>query len=359
MIIAVDAMGGDHAPQEIVKGALQAADEYGVEILLVGDEAAIAPLLSAAPAGKVKVLPASEVVPMGAHPLEAVRKMKDSSIVVGAAAVKDGRADALVSAGSTGAAMAAALLGWGRIKGVERPAIATILPTLQGFCLLLDAGAQADARPSHLEQFAYMGALYAERVLGVANPRVGLLNIGEEETKGNELTVAVHQRLRQAAGINFIGNVEGRDILPGMADVVVCDGFVGNVVLKSIEGVSRTIFGLITAASGSNVQSKLGAALFRPALRQVKKRLDDTEYGGAPLLGVKGVCIISHGSANAKAMKNAVRVAKEAVEHHVVSAIGSALTGRADVNAAEAASAPSFRTSAGSRLLRLSRRVEK
>lgn len=331
MIIAVDAMGGDNAPQEIVKGALIAANDYGVDILLVGREEAIMPLLPPSTSGgHVTVLPANDVIPMNAHPLAAVRKQKTASIVVGAAAVKSGQAQALVSFGSTGATMAASLLSWGRIKGVERPAIAIAIPTLKGVCLLLDAGAQADARPSHLMQFTTMGVLYTKRVLGVDAPRVGLLNIGEEETKGNELTLSVYTQLANRNDITFIGNVEGRDILPGKADVLICDGFVGNVVLKTIEGVAHTIFTLIGNAATSTMQAKLGAALFHDSLRNVKKQLDYTEYGGAPLLGVQGVCIIGHGSSNAKAVKNAIRVAKESVETQVVAAIADRLSAESD-----------------------------
>lgn len=326
MMIAVDAMGGDHAPQEIVKGALAAVDAYGVDVLLVGKKSEISPLVPTRYGSHVQLLHAADVIAMDAHPLKAVRQQKDSSVVVGVAAVKEQKAQALISAGSTGAAMAASLLGWGRIKGVDRPAIATVLPTLKGVCLMLDAGAQADCRPDHLVQFAYMGSLYAQRVLNITSPRVGLLNIGEEDSKGNELSINTHQRLRNSPGLNFIGNIEGRDILPGAADVVVCDGFVGNVVLKTIEGVANTIFSLVRTAATSSYQAKLGAAFFMPALRRVKKQLDYTEYGGAPLLGVQGVCIIAHGSSNAKAIQNAVRVAKEAVEQQVVTAISVAMS---------------------------------
>jgi glycerol-3-phosphate acyltransferase PlsX len=331
VIIAVDAMGGDYAPDEIVKGAILAANEYGVDILLVGQEEAISPLLPPMGTdGHIQIMPANDVISMNAHPLAAVRKQPNASIVVAAREVKTGRAQALVSFGSTGATMAASLLNWGRIKGVERPAIAIVLPTLQGLCLLLDAGAQADARPNHLMQFATMGVLYTKRVLGVDNPRVGLLNIGEEDTKGNELTLAVYNRLKSRNDITFIGNVEGRDVLPGKADVLICDGFMGNVVLKTIEGVAHTIFTLIGDAVTSTTKAKLGAMLLRDSLKIVKKQLDYTEYGGAPLLGVQGVCIIGHGSSNAKAVKNAIRVAKEAVETQVVAAIADRVSAESD-----------------------------
>ena len=221
--IALDAMGGDHAPEAIVEGALLAAQDLPVEILLVGDEARLAELLERAPSvpPNIEIQHASDVIAMGAHPVEAVKRQKDSSIVVAARLIKEGRADALVSAGSTGAQMAASLLAWGRIKGVERPAIGTILPGMRGPVLLLDAGAQVDCRPSHLVQFGVMGSTYMERVLGIPRPRVGLLNIGEEETKGNDLALEAYARLKETPGINFIGNVEGRDIMAGRADVVV------------------------------------------------------------------------------------------------------------------------------------------
>ena len=217
--------------------------------------------------------------------------------------------------------MACSLLEWGRIKGIERPAISTILPTLDGACIMLDVGAQVDCRPSHLAQFALMGSLYAERVLGIPRPKVGLLNNGEEEGKGCELVREAYPLLASIPDLNFIGNVEGRDILVGKADVVVCDGFVGNVVLKFAEGMGAVIFDLLREAIGSDTRSKVGGLLLRPALKQLWRKMDYTEYGGAPLLGIKGVCIISHGSSNEKAVKNAIRVACESVTSEIVGAI--------------------------------------
>jgi glycerol-3-phosphate acyltransferase PlsX len=319
--IAIDAMGGDNAPAEVVKGACLAAQEYGVDILLVGDAAQIAPILNELPHQHVEILHASDQIAMGAHPLEAVRKQKDSSLVVAANAVKQGQAQALISAGSTGAAMAASFLSWGRIKGVERPAIGTVLPTLTGPCVMVDSGAQVDAKPKQLISFAAMGSVYAAQVLGVSNPRVGLLNVGVEETKGSHLTLEVYPLLKEDPRINFVGNVEGRDILSGVVDVLVCDGFVGNVVLKSIEGVAGTLFHMLKDALTSSLRAKAGALLVKDALGALKKRFDYTEYGGAPLLGVNGVCIISHGSSDAKAIKNAIRVAHDAVKHQVVERI--------------------------------------
>lgn len=326
--IAVDAMGGDHAPEAVVLGAIEAARGSDCHILLVGDRARVEPLLeeSGASNENLTVHHATEVVAMDAHPVEAVRRQKDSSIVVATRLVKEGAADALVSAGSTGAAMATSLLQWGRIRGIERPAIGTVLPTLSGVCILLDVGAQVDSRSSHLTQFALMGNLYAQRVLGVARPKVALLSNGEEETKGSDLVRETYGRLKEIADLNFIGNIEGRDILPGKADVVVCDGFVGNVVLKFAEGMGSVIFDLLKEAIGKDMRSRLGGLLLQPALRSVSKRVDYTEYGGAPLLGVQGVCIISHGSSNEKAVKNAIRVAHESIKSNVVGAIESRIS---------------------------------
>lgn len=320
MRVAIDAMGGDHAPAEIVRGALLGAAAWGAEVLLVGDAARIEPLLPSPRPPGVEVVHAPGAIPMDAPPIEAVKRGKDASIVVAARLVKEGKADALVSAGSTGAAMAAALLTWGRIRGIDRPAIGTVLPTLNGACIILDVGANVDCRPGHLVHFGLMGTVYAERVLGISNPRVGLLNIGEEATKGNDLALEAYPRLA-GSGFRFVGNVEGRDILPGRADVVVCDGFVGNVVLKFGEGMAHVLFDLIRQAVHRDWRSRLGGYLLRGALRDVYRRMDYTEYGGAPLLGVQGVCIISHGASNAKAVKNAVRAAVEAAGQNLVRAI--------------------------------------
>jgi glycerol-3-phosphate acyltransferase PlsX len=321
--IAVDAMGGDHAPAEIVKGACRAAAELGVEILLVGDESRITPLLASLSTRRVEIRHAPDIVEMGAHPIEAVRRQKESSIVVAAGCVKRGEAHALVSAGSTGAAMAAALLSWGRIKGIERPAIGTVIPSLQGACVLLDAGAQVDTRPAHLHHFALMGSIYTEQVLAKKRPRVGLLNIGEEKSKGSQAVQEAYARLQNETRLNFIGNIEGRDILPGKADVVVCDGFVGNVVLKFAEGMAGTIFSMLKRATNTSLRSRIGALFLRKSLEEIRTKLDYTEYGGAPLLGLQGVCIIYHGSSNAKAIFNAVRVASESVSKNVVECIAA------------------------------------
>ena len=323
MRIAVDAMGGDYAPDEIVLGAVQAAQEYDIEIILVGDENAIQPLLAKYGShNRLSVVHASQVIEMCEQPSTAIRKKKDASIVVATRLVKEGRCDAVVAAGSTGAAVAAAMFGLGRIKGVERTTIATPIPNLTGTTILLDSGANVDSKPKHLVQSAVMGSIYAEYVLGIKNPRVGLLNIGEEESKGNEQALATFPLLKQLTTINFIGNVEGRDIAKGTVDVVVCDGFVGNVVLKWGEGLSSAIMQLMKdAIKNSGLLTKLASLAVLPALGGLKKKLDYAEYGGAPLLGVDGGFIICHGSSKAKAIKNAVRVARDIVAQQVISHI--------------------------------------
>jgi phosphate acyltransferase len=320
MKIAVDAMGGDYAPDEIVLGAIEAAREYQCDIILVGDQDRIQKLIDANGANDLplSIYPASEIIDMHEHPSIAIRKKKDASVVVATRLVKEGKADIVISAGSTGAAVAAALLGLGRIPGIERPTIATPMPNLTGTTILLDSGANVDSKPKHLLQNAIMGAVYAEKILGIPNPRVGLLNIGEEETKGNELVLDTYPLLKQAP-INFIGNVEGRDIPKGTVDVVVCDGFVGNVVLKLSEGLASAIMTLMKKEiEAQGFFTKMAAALVLPALRGLRKKLDYAEYGGAPLLGVDGGFIISHGSSKAKAIKNSIRVARDFVENRVV-----------------------------------------
>lgn len=313
MRIALDAMGGDYAPEEIVKGAVRAAQTYPeTEIILVGPSTRINPLLSNAPKN-IAIEEASEVIQMNEHPAQAVRKKKDSSIVVATRLVKEKKADAVVSAGSTGAQMAGALLGLGRIKGVERPAIATVLPTLDGGKLVLDVGANPDAKPEHLVQYAKMGSIYAKHIMGIANPRVALLNIGTEESKGNELTQQTYPLL-QASSLNFTGNIEGRDVPYGLADVVVCDGFVGNVVLKTAEGLAGALFELIKEKITSNPVRKLGALAVKPGLKEIARMMDYAEYGGSPLLGVKGISIVCHGSSKEKAIFNGIRVAGECAE---------------------------------------------
>ena len=304
MKIALDVMGTDFGPKELVLGAVQAVQEFGCDIVLVGDEATIKDLLQkygAAGNPHFTIKHASEVIDMHEHPGIAVKTKKDASIVVATDLLRTHRCDALVSSGSTGAAVAAALFHLGRIRGIERPSIATPIPSLTGTTVVLDSGAKVDAKPEHMVQSAVMGSVYAELMLGIKNPRVGLLNIGEEETKGNEQALATYPLLKQEKNINFIGNVEGRDINKGTVDVVVCDGFVGNVVLKFAEGLARAIMIMVKdAIMNGGVAAKLGGLLIKPALKKLGKRLDPAEYGGALLLGVKAPFFICHGSSKAK-----------------------------------------------------------
>lgn len=319
--VAVDAFGGDFAPEQIVEGALEAAAQDGAEVVLVGDEARLKVLVQGkAGSERVEIVHASEVIQMDEEPVKAVRSKEDSSLVVAAKLVGKGEAAALVSAGSTGATLAASLFHIKRIKGVERPAITTLMPTRTGFSLVLDVGANSDCRPNQLVQFAQMGSIYAEEVLKVHKPRVGLLNVGHEPGKGNQLVKEVYDLL-QEADLNFIGNVEGRDIPSGQVDVLVCDGFVGNIVLKFAEGLASTLFGMIKDEASGSYLAKAGAALMLPGFRRIKKRMDPHEYGGAPLLGINGVVIVAHGSSNARAIRNAIRVASEGAQNNYVETI--------------------------------------
>ena len=319
--IAVDAMGGDKAPDEVVAGAKQAADELGVPVLLVGRPEALGDT------GGLEVLPATEVIEMGDDPAQGVRRKKDSSLVRAAEAVRDGRASAMVSAGNTGATMGSALLRMGRIKGVSRPAIATPIP-VPGTTptILLDAGANSECQAEWLVQFAQMGATFATQRYGIAEPRVGLLSIGEEDSKGTPLVKETNALLRAGAGVQFIGNVEGRDILTDTVDVVVTDGFTGNVALKSLEGAMRFLVGKVFEAFGANEDTKRAADVMLPALAPVANELDPDTTGGALLLGVDGVCVISHGSSSARAIVNACRVARDAVDQDLVGKLGKAVS---------------------------------
>ena len=325
MKIAVDVMGTDYGPKELVLGAVNAVKAYDCETVLVGDEKVIKELLVKYHADKderITIHHASEVIEMSEHPAIAVKSKKDASIVIAARLLRNKECDALVSSGSTGAAVAAALFGVGRIKGVERPAIATPIPSLTGTTVVLDSGAKVDAKPEHMKQSAIMGTVYAEKILKISAPRVGLLNIGEEETKGNEVALATYPLLKKERTIKFIGNVEGRDINKGTVDVVVCDGFVGNVVLKFGEGLAKAIMTMVKEAIlKGGILAKLGGLLIKPALKGLKKRLDPAEYGGALLLGIRAPFIICHGSSKAKAITNAIRVAMDFAEQDVVSII--------------------------------------
>ncbi|MDT7945980.1 phosphate acyltransferase PlsX [Synechococcus sp. R6-10] len=318
MRIAVDAMGGDYAPEEIIKGALLAHRQLRVGIALVGRPDSLKPFLpQPLPAG-ITIVPAEEDVGMAEEPLM-VRKKPKASINISMQQVRSNQADAVVAAGNTGAAMAAAYLNLGRLAGIDRPAIGALLPTLKGKpVLLLDVGANVDCRPRFLEQFARMGSLYCQCVLGVERPRVGLLNIGEEPNKGNDLALATHQRLAQLPGIHFAGNAEGRDVLTGEFDVVVCDGFVGNALLKFAESVGQVITQVLREELPRGWRGKLGCWLLRPNLKQVKRRMDYVEYGGALLLGVNGICVITHGSSKAPMVYHAIRLAKEAAEQKIL-----------------------------------------
>ncbi len=317
--IVLDAMGGDNAPGEIVAGAMMAIGTLGAEIILVGDTDAIrAEMQGTAEVQGLRIVHAADVIGMDEHATESVKARPESSINVGLRLVKAGEADAFVTAGNTGATMAAALLTLGRIKGISRPALATIFPTGQGrLTMLLDVGANADCRPIHLLQFAYMGSAYMERMYGVANPSVGLLSIGEEDSKGNQLTVEVNQALR-ASRLAFIGNIEGKDLTKGVCDVAVMDGFTGNVVLKTAEGMAEMMFGEIRKAVELTPWNKAAGLVLMSELRKVKRRLDYAEYGGAQLVGVDGVTVIGHGRSNARAIFSAIRAARDAVQNNVI-----------------------------------------
>ncbi|MCI6286910.1 phosphate acyltransferase PlsX [Acidaminococcus fermentans] len=325
MKIAVDVMGTDYGPAEIIKGVLQAVSEYGCDVVLVGDQEVIRRELARDHQEnnpRVTIHHASQVIEMQDHPGISVKKKKDASIVVATHLLHEKECDALVSSGSTGAAVASALFGLGRIRGIERPAIATVIPNVKGATVLVDSGAKVDAKPEQLVQNAIMGSIYAELQLGIPQPRVGLLNIGEEETKGNEQCLATYPLLKKDPHIHFIGNVEGRDINKGTVDVVVCDGFVGNVVLKTMEGLAAAVMEILKKTlMESGLFAKLGALLMKPALLRMKKQMDASEYGGALLMGVRAPFIICHGSSKAKAIKNAVRVAIELTRKDVVGRI--------------------------------------
>ena len=324
--IAIDAMGGDHAPGEIVAGAMRAREELGVDILLVGDpqqiEAALPPKTNL---GQVEIVTAEEAIAMDEEPLNAVRRKRKASINVAMDLVKQQQADAVFSAGHSGAAMASALLRLGRLPGIDRPAIGTVFPTIIAGkpVLVLDVGANVDCRPKFLEQFGVMGSVYSQYVLGTTEPKVGLLNIGEEDSKGNDAAVRAHQMLRENSQINFIGNAEGRDVLSGRFDVIVCDGFVGNVLLKFAEAVGEVILQILREELPQGLHGQIGSALLKPNLKRIKQRMDHAEHGGALLLGVAGVCFIGHGSSQAPSIFNAIRMAKEAIDNQVIQRIQS------------------------------------
>jgi glycerol-3-phosphate acyltransferase PlsX len=320
-------MGGDLAPCETVKGALLAMEELGVDVILVGDANGIERELSKADVGNgsLSIVHAGQVIPMNEpHPVDALRMMRDSSILEACDLVAKGDADAVVSAGNTGATMISAILRLKRLEGTDRPAIATVFPTTTGYCLIVDAGANSECRPHHMLSFALMGDAYARQVMGRENPRLGLLSIGEESNKGTELTIASYELIAKA-NCNFIGNIEAKDIPLGCADVVITDGFTGNVVLKLAEGVGDAMVRILKASIERSRVSKIGAVLMRPALRALARKMDYSEYGGALLLGVGGVTVIAHGRSCAKAIKNAIGTAKAAVEGNVTEAVAACL----------------------------------
>lgn len=328
MRIAIDAMGGDKAPRTIVEGALLAAKEWNdTELILVGDSAQLEPLLASKPSN-VRIHHAPDTIGSGDEPVKAVRRKKESSMVVAGRLVKDKEADALISAGNTGALMTTGLLVIGRIRGIDRPALAPMIPTMDGTgTLALDLGANMDSSAENLLQYAIMGSIYRSKVHGMAKPRVGLLNVGTEEQKGNELTKAAFPLLTEAP-IHFIGNVEARDVLEGSCDVLVCDGFVGNILLKTLEGAAGTIFSALKTEFTRSFLSKLAAAVLKPGLTQFKKKLDYTEHGAAPFLGIDGLVLKSHGSSDANAIKNAVRQARTAIDAELVPSISAEISSR-------------------------------
>jgi phosphate acyltransferase len=316
--IAVDAMGGDHAPAEIVKGAAQAAAEYGLDISLVGLPHIVQPLLDSHP--RLQLVPCTQVIGMDEHPAQAVRNKPDSSMSVCARLCREGRADGWTSAGNSGAVMAAALLIQGRIRGVERPALGSIVPTQNGYAYFLDVGANVDSKPEYLVQFAMMGAVYAREMLGREKPRVGLLSNGEEEGKGDELVRETSRRLKgQLPG--FVGNVEPKDMYGARVDVIVADGFVGNVAIKMAEATAEFLFRALRDEIPKTMTGRVGGALIRPRVRSIRDRIDWREFGGAPLLGIDGVAVVAHGRSDARAMKNAIRVTRDAVQNGLVGKI--------------------------------------
>lgn len=324
--IAIDAMGGDYAPGEIVAGAIRAKAELDVEVLLVGDEEQIAASLKHhGSSHQLEIVPAEGTIEMDEEPLSGLRRKPKASINVAMELVKQKQAEGVVSAGHSGAAMAAALLRLGRLPGIDRPAIGALFPTMVASksVLILDVGANVDCRPKFLEQFAVMGSIYSQYVLGIDEPKVGLINIGEEECKGNDLAIRTHERLKENPLISFKGNAEGRDVLSGEFDVIVCDGFVGNVLLKFAEAIGEVMVQILREELPQGLHGQIGTALLKPNLNRIKQRVDHAEHGGCLLLGVGGICVIGHGSSQAPSVFNAIRLAKEAVDHQVLARIES------------------------------------
>ncbi|MDQ6877200.1 MAG: phosphate acyltransferase PlsX [Candidatus Dormibacteraeota bacterium] len=322
MRIAVDGMGGDNAPEQILEGAAQAAEEYQIEVIVVGQPDRVQPLLERHP--RLRFVPASQVIQMDDHPANAVRQKHDSSMSVCARLCKEGKADGWVSAGNSGAVMASALFIQGRVKGVERPALGSVVPTAGGQAYFIDVGANVDSRPEFLIQFARMGSVYASQLLDLTSPRVGLLSNGEEDGKGDELVRGVNERLRKTS-LNFVGNVEPKDVFAGKADVVVADGFLGNIAIKMAEATADFIFRSLRDEIPRSTTGKVGGLLIRPGVRRIRDRIDWREFGGAPLLGIDGVAVVAHGRSDARAVKNAIRVARDAVAGGLVGKIREAV----------------------------------
>ncbi|GEM03467.1 phosphate acyltransferase [Halolactibacillus miurensis] len=334
MRIVIDAMGGDHAPEAIVKGAMLATKAHkDLTIILVGDESKIQPFLTSTE--RIEMIHTTTVISGDDEPVKAVRRKKDASLVLMANEVKEHRADACISAGNTGALMSAGLFQVGRIKGIERPALSPTLPTIdqKGF-VLLDVGANVEAKPKHLLQYGIMGSIYAEKVRGIKQPRVGLLNVGTEDNKGTELTKEAFQLLQQAP-INFVGNVEARDLLSGVADVVVTDGFSGNIALKTVEGTAMNMFKMLKATFMSSLKTKLAAAVLKKDLKGLKDQLDYAEYGGAALFGLKAPVVKAHGSSNDRAIYSAIKQTMTMVEHRVSETIADTVQSMKDMEVSE------------------------
>ncbi len=317
--IVIDAMGGDFAPEEIIKGSIEAREAFRVKIKLVGNKDKIKTVAASSQLNLdgIEIVPSSQEVSMNESPSEIIKKKRNSSIFIGSELASMGQGNAFLSAGNTGAVMACSLFNMKRIENVLRPAIAVVIPLSDRKFVLIDAGANADCKPQYLKQFAIMGKIYSENILGIDNPRVALVNIGEEEKKGSELVVESYRLLKSYPKINFIGNIEGRELFEGAADVVVCDGFVGNVILKSVEGLANFFFGEIKQILTSGILAKLSALGLRNSFTMMKKRFDYEEYGGAQLLGLNGLVIISHGSSKSRAIKNAIKVAIEGLKTNI------------------------------------------
>jgi glycerol-3-phosphate acyltransferase PlsX len=327
MNIALDIMGGDHAPHEIVAGAVLAARDYSITVSLVGKPDIIGEELAKHnTAGlDLPIVPASEVIEMNDKPAQAVRNKKDSSMAVACRLVKSGTAQAFVTAGNTGGALAAGILHIGRMKGMQRPALVTPFPTKHGFCTLLDVGANADVKPEHLQQFAVMGTIYAKRIMEIPNPSVRILSNGEEPGKGSQLVIEATELLERTPGINFQGNIEGRDVITGLADVIVTDGFTGNVLIKTAEGVVQLFRSVLMEELKASPITSVGGLLSRPAFKRLARRLDDSEFGGAILMGLSNVLVVGHGKSNANAIRHAIRVAKQSIELKIVEEIQSGI----------------------------------